>query len=323
MRCKINKIRTCTGTLIEDLTGKTYNYITVISLTDKKTKKRGGWIWKCKCNLCGKEFESTSANIKSGTKKSCGCLKYAEKEKFVKDISGQKFGKLTVIEKMKERKHRKVQWKCICDCGKICITDGCRLRQGRAKSCGCEKEKAMNNRHTIENLSGKKFGKLLVLDKTKRASYGATLRLCECECGEKVWVNAQNLKKGITKSCGKCFISAGEEKIKKILQDNNLIFERQKRFDKCRNPKTNYPLPFDFYLPDYNCCIEYDGEQHFKYTGRDWNTKENFEGTQYRDGIKNKFCEDNNIRLVRIPYTDFNKIDTDYILNRIGDKVEE
>ena len=96
---------------------------------------------------------------------------------------------------------------------------------------------------------------------------------------------------------------------------NKLNLKHKKTFEQCRNPKTNTLLKFDFYLPKYNLCIEYDGEQHFKYSNHGWNTKEKFDQIQYRDSIKNKFCEENSIKLIRIPYTEFDKINSSYIYN--------
>lgn len=110
-------------------------------------------------------------------------------------------------------------------------------------------------------------------------------------------------------------ISNGEELLQNIFLHEQIEFETQKTFEKCRNPKTNTLLKFDFYLPKYNLCIEYDGIQHFEYSNHGWNTKEKFDQTQYRDSIKNKFCEENSIKLIRIPYTEFDKINANYIYN--------
>ena len=76
-------------------------------------------------------------------------------------------------------------------------------------------------------------------------------------------------------------------------------------------------LRFDFYLPDYNCCIEYDGIQHFKRTNF---SHDNFEERQKRDEIKNQYCKDNNIVLIRIPYTDLDLIDRQYLLDKFKNK---
>lgn len=93
--------------------------------------------------------------------------------------------------------------------------------------------------------------------------------------------------------------------IRKILKENNINFTQQKIFDDCINPKTQSKLRFDFYLPDYNCCIEYDGEQHFKET---FYFKDDLKTIQYRDQIKNQYCQKNNINLIRIPYYNIDKI---------------
>ena len=111
-------------------------------------------------------------------------------------------------------------------------------------------------------------------------------------------------------------ISKGERKVKEILENKGILFEQEKRFGDCRNPKTNALLSFDFYLPDYNLCIEYDGIQHFEETT--WR-HESLEDGQYRDSIKNQYCKDNNIKLIRIPYWDYDKLDEQYLLQKINE----
>lgn len=95
--------------------------------------------------------------------------------------------------------------------------------------------------------------------------------------------------------CPGCNLSKGEYRVEKYLQSNSIEYIRQYKFDECKNKKK---LPFDFYLPDINLAIEYDGEQHFNPVFGD----EAFIRTQFNDNIKNKFCDDNNIKLIRIKY---------------------
>lgn len=105
--------------------------------------------------------------------------------------------------------------------------------------------------------------------------------------------------------CPYCTSSKGEERIRNILKNLNVAFLEQYKFDDC---KDKHKLPFDFYIPNYNCCIEYDGIQHFeeiKFFGTNKNT---FDICIYHDAIKNSYCEDNNIRLLRIPYWEFDSI---------------
>lgn len=104
--------------------------------------------------------------------------------------------------------------------------------------------------------------------------------------------------------CYICNKSKAERKISNILLELGLEFIPQKRFKDCFYKKT---LPFDFYIPKYNLCIEYDGEQHYrpyiKFGG-----EEEFEKTKIKDKIKTNFCQKNNIPLLRISYKDYNKI---------------
>jgi len=106
--------------------------------------------------------------------------------------------------------------------------------------------------------------------------------------------------------CPKCNNSNGEIKIFDYLRINNMIYEAQKRFVNCIYKK---PLPFDFYLPELNICVEFDGEQHFKFVKRWHKTQEGFKIQQLKDKIKNDYCEKNNIKLIRIPYTEFDNIE--------------
>ena len=115
-------------------------------------------------------------------------------------------------------------------------------------------------------------------------------------CGNEFYFSAFSLKKKLR--CKKCekIMSLGEEYICNFLNDRNINYQKEKVFDNCRN---KLPLPFDFYLSDINTCIEYDGIQHFKpveYFGG----MESLNKTIKNDSIKNKYCLDNNIKLIRI-----------------------
>ena len=113
--------------------------------------------------------------------------------------------------------------------------------------------------------------------------------------------------------CPLCNISKGEDNIKLFLEKNNIIFERQKRFKECRNIR---PLPFDFYLPDYNICIEYNGKQHYKPINY-WGGEDGFNLRQIRDKIKMEYCHKNNIPLITIKYDDSDLV-LESKLNRVA-----
>lgn len=113
-----------------------------------------------------------------------------------------------------------------------------------------------------------------------------------------------NMKTG----CPKCKSSKGEKRIRDFLIKNNISFETQIPI-KNKNGK----LFLDFYLHDYRLAIEYDGEQHFYPVdfagkGEKW-AKREFDKIKKRDKAKNKYCKENNINLLRIPYWEFDNIE--------------
>lgn len=136
-----------------------------------------------------------------------------------------------------------------------------------------------------------------------------------CEHGHTWFASPTNIKSG--KWCPKCKRSVGEEQIEKYFVDNCIEYVREKSFDNCIGSKK---LRFDFYLPGYNILIEYDGHQHFKPVAFGGCSVEKanktFLKTVKNDEIKNKYCADNSITLIRIPYT-INNIE-EYLKNNLN-----
>lgn len=100
--------------------------------------------------------------------------------------------------------------------------------------------------------------------------------------------------------CPVCKSSKGEKQIRLFLENKKITFIPQHTFEECKNEKY---LPFDFYLPEYNTCIEFDGLQHFKpieYFGGEKKLKI----TKLHDQIKTNYCLKNNIKLIRIRYNE-------------------
>jgi predicted Zn-ribbon and HTH transcriptional regulator len=135
--------------------------------------------------------------------------------------------------------------------------------------------------------------------KTTKEDVLAKCLICGCE-----WItDYSHIRRG--QSCPRCRSSHGERAIHEYLSKNEILYIPQKRFDGCRHKKR---LPFDFYLTDYNVCVEYQGEQPFKPFKRFGGIKK-FEENQIRDVIKSNFCENNNIKLFIIPYWEYKNID--------------
>ena len=98
--------------------------------------------------------------------------------------------------------------------------------------------------------------------------------------------------------CLECNESHGERSISQWLNNHNIEYMSQYRFGDCRD---KYPLPFDFYLPQYNICIEYNGRQHYEPTDF-FGGEDAFKVRQHHDGIKKNYCQSNNINLLCISY---------------------
>lgn len=284
----------------KDLTNQRFGKLVV--LKDSGKRYNGRVVWECQCD-CGNIHYVTTDRLTSGKTKSCGCIRK-------KDLTNKRFGKLiTICPTNKHSTSGCIIWKCKCDCGNFYYVSTEELTRGNIKSCGCYQYE-----WNKKNLTGKRFGKLTVLKDSNQRQNNKILWKCKCDCGTITNVATGDLISGHIKSCG-CTKSYGEEIISQILTENNISFEKQwSGFlkQKCMNKDGTYPLKFDFYLPDYNCAIEYDGKQHFEpidYFGG----KNGFIKTQERDNIKNQYCKNNNIKLIRIPYTDLKKLDFTYL----------
>ena len=132
----------------KDYTGKKYGRLTAINFVERKDKKT---YWKCKCD-CGNEIIVPTNYLVSGNTKSCGCLNKelsSERLKEVRekgnskslvDLTNKRFGRLTVIKRVKNNKFNQVQWLCKCDCGNEIIVRAQSLVGRECKSCGCLKK---------------------------------------------------------------------------------------------------------------------------------------------------------------------------------------
>lgn len=234
------------------------------------------------------------------------------------DLTNQRFGRLVALYKTDKRDNNGcIYWYCKCDCGNEIDVIASSLRRKNTQSCGCffKDSVTQNGKNKIIDLTNQRFGKLIALYPTEKRQCESVIWHCKCDCGNECDVNGSYLRDGKTSSCG-CIMSKGELKISQILNENNIKFEQQKTFNSCRFKDTNALAKFDFYLSDYNILIEYDGIQHFQYKTNGWNNKENFIKTQEHDNFKNQWCKENNIPLIRIPYTEIEDITLDTLLKK-------
>lgn len=141
----------------------------------------------------------------------------------------------------------------------------------------------------------KVFGELTVIEETDKRKDGRVVYVCKCSCGNFIEASSHDLRIDRKWHCGcKLVSSRGELKIQNLLQSNNIVFEREKHFYGLGR------LRFDFYVNN-SYIIKFDGIQHFY---KDTGYGKNLEEIQRRDKIKTDQCINNNIPLIRIPYTD-------------------
>lgn len=225
------------------------------------------------------------------------------------NLTNQTFGELTAIRPAPPREDKYTRWICQCSCGQIIEVRTDYLTSYHTTSCGHIKNKYFNKL----NLTGRRFGKLVVLDDVPPDS-----KKCKCDCGNITIVKTINLTNGNTQSCG-CLKSKGELKLNTIFTNLNLSFQTQYSFADCKYPDTNRLAHFDYCIFNkdnkIHCLIEYDGEQHIV----GWNHRaQSLQKIQAYDAYKTYYCLIHHIPLIRIPYTDYEKLNETYILNLLN-----
>lgn len=188
-----------------ELMGKRFTRLVV---TDVYTDDSGEIMCKCQCD-CGNETITKRKYLINGHKKSCGCFQKENREiGQIKDLTGKKFGRLTVLEcDIEGSKHGRVKWICRCDCGNIVSVIANNLGRDNTFSCGCYAKERKREAH-FKDLTGKRFGRLVVeklYDGPNHLKYKSTLWVCKCDCGNTSLVETSNLMNGHTRSCG-CLI---------------------------------------------------------------------------------------------------------------------
>ena len=187
-----------------------------------------------------------------------------------KDLTGEKYGKLTVICRSDSRRTNggalKTRWLCKCECGETIVVDTGHLKSGHTKSCGCN----LKNRvaHNIEDLTGEKFGRLTVVERATNKG-GQVYWNCKCDCGNEKTVRASHLKNGLIVSCG-CYRKEQMEKRKPQMIENQTTHGMSKTRlysiwhtmkERCYNPNaTSYS---DYGGRNISICEEWQSFKPF------------------------------------------------------------
>lgn len=174
-----------------DITGMRVGALTAIEPTGER--KNGYTIWRCRCD-CGKEVFVDLRKFKRETARDCGCGLGGKREA-PQDLTGLRFGKLTVLERTNMATAQGRLWRCRCDCGNLVDLPAPLLRGGFRRSCGCV------NRAKVSDFVGKRFGMLTVVEYDGKWN-GIHTWNCRCDCGRLVDVSQTDLQNGTATTCG-------------------------------------------------------------------------------------------------------------------------
>lgn len=264
--------------------------------------KHGEAYCRCICE-CGTEVIKGSYDLRHPRNPPhCGCMttyyKYIQSANNRVDLVGQRFGSLVVTEMIYEyKKHTRVR--CKCDCGNEIVRIATYLTSGNTTSCGCV-QKQMASKSNTKDFAGviSDYG-IEFLSRARQTEKGCWLWRCRCQCGNEFIALPAKILNGHTTSCGCARISSGERLIRSILDEIDVKYIPEYKFEECRDVLA---LPFDFYLVDYNAVIEYQGIQHYRPV-EIFNGDDGFRIVQMHDSMKRAYCESQNIRLIEVPYT--------------------
>ena len=234
---------------------------------------------------------------------------------------GMRFGDWEVIERdyNPTSKQHSTFWFCKCNlCGNIYSVSRDSLVNKKSECCNKCKGEKIRQKAEERGLTtwhkGDRFGMLEVIESAGSKS-GHSYVKCKCDCGNIVNIRVSHLKgqsHSKTISCGCASQSSGEIKITQILEKANIDFQSQYRIKAF-----SLSSPFDFAIfKDEKLLglIEYDGEQHFESVDF-FGGEEKLKLQRERDERKNKWCKENNIRLIRIPYTEYDNLTLEYLLS--------
>ena len=228
---------------------------------------------------------------------------------------GEKNNRLTVCDRAPNTKSKKARVICLCDCGKYTVINHQDFKEGKVSSCGCylketasqTGKKAIKDYSLLENNTNPFYEYISPIKEKWNWSHSVVWNIKCRKCGkiyQGIPIELINLGKRGMNPCD-CWRqeSIGVKTIKELLKQNNISFEQEKIFEKCLSPKGN-PYKFDFYLPNYNILIEYDGEQHFKprFEPNKEKAQQKLILQKEYDINKDNWCKSNNIILIRIPY---------------------
>lgn len=191
-----------------DITGKKFNRWKVLERMPNTDK--GHAMWLCRCD-CGTEKVVSSESLRNGASKSCGCLLKESAHKRLVDLSGMRFGYLTVIKRTNNDNWNGTQWLCRCVCGKITVVRGNSLKDKNKPilSCGCKNPTSKTHGMTgtrIYNIFSEMLARCFKLKASGYKYYGGRgITVCNR------WLKFENFRDDMLESYNKHVEEFGEK----------------------------------------------------------------------------------------------------------------
>ena len=279
------------------MTGQKIGHLTVVEML-YAYYDHGESACRCICE-CGNECIKGSNALKHyRNPPHCGCMttyyKQVQSERNRKDVSGMRFGSL-VVDHMIYKRGDKTKVACICDCGNYIETYLTYVTSGDTTSCGCVQRRRASESNTKDFTGIKSEYGVEFIRRAQQNSRGVWMWLCRCPlCGCEFMALPAKVLNGHITSCGCSKRSSRERLISGILDSLNVKYAEEYVFHDCKN---EYPLRFDFYLPNYNTVIEYQGEQHYRVVPQ-WGGHDGLIIRERNDEIKRLYCMNNHILLL-------------------------
>ena len=258
-----------------------------------------------KCIDCSIVYEQLPSNFLrgSGVCPKCATRRMTEKQtkthtQFLSEFKKSMGEEYTLLSKYTKAKDKiKVKHNT---CNHIYLVEAqSTLRGYGCPKCAYKSVTVDRASEVIKIKNGRDYVILNILDSN-------TVRIKHVACDSDFNINVTKTKHHIR--CPFCKESLGEKVVRVFLEKHSIKFKKQYKTNKCRRVRE---LPFDFAVlldGDVLCLIEYDGEQHFKSVDQ-YGGEQGLEDTQRRDRIKDKYCINHGIPIIRIPYWEFDNID--------------
>lgn len=258
------------------------NNLEFIEYVDKDKKLQEHYLIKCRCAICGHIIIDKYRNL---------TYDYYNCEKCYFINAGKKTEKNKDVEILEIRGN-----KLLLKCKNDHIYEQFKSGFTSGRGClQCMKDATYYTLDEVKEVIKEVHGDVYTYDFSNFKNTRTKIKIT-CNKGHVFEQTISNHMLG--KGCPICKESKGEKSVTLYLKNNKIKYQKQKTYPDCKNINV---LPFDFYLPDYNILIEYDGIQHFRAMSF-YGGELEFNKTRMRDQIKTEYCLNNNIQLIRISY---------------------